>query len=88
MKGARCAARLPRRALLPVQLCAGRADQPVCLMHALPPCRVAPTVPPEEVAALLRESEGHPMRITGAGPGGPGCWSGTAVLACSVGSAQ
>lgn len=26
--------------------------------------RVAPTVSPEEVAALLREDEGHPMRIT------------------------
>ncbi|PRW45017.1 Glucose-induced degradation 4 [Chlorella sorokiniana] len=26
--------------------------------------RVAPTVPAEEVAALLRESEGHPMRLT------------------------
>lgn len=29
----------------------------------LPACSVAPTVPAAEVAALLRESEGHPMRL-------------------------
>lgn len=28
-----------------------------------PHCSVAPTVPPEEVAALLREGEGHPLRL-------------------------
>jgi hypothetical protein len=31
-----------------------------------PWCRVAPTVPPEQVAELLREAEGHTLRFTGA----------------------
>ena len=34
---------------------------------------MAPTVPAEEVAALLRESEGHPMRLTGV-PCRPNFW--------------
>ena len=37
----------------------------MCLVSFLP-CRVAPTVYAEEVAALLREAEGHAMRLTGA----------------------